>query len=252
MRVVLNIILVAFSFGLFAQNQSLFEEGNTLYNKGQYAGAIEKYETIVADGQHSAEVYFNLANAHYKLNNIAPSIYFYEKALQLKPNDTEIKNNRAFAQNMTIDAFGETPKVGFSRLFNKVIKYFNYDTWAFITIGLMMLFVGLYLLYYFSYSSNRKRLAFVFSLLSLVLALVTLSLAFQRYGLDKKDNPAIVFAQESKLKSGPNTSSDEVLRIHEGTKVQVLEDFNEWRKVELTNGTVGWVPLQDIKLLKDI
>ena len=30
-------------------------------------------------------LYFNLGNANYKLNNIAPSIYYYEKALQLEP-----------------------------------------------------------------------------------------------------------------------------------------------------------------------
>ena len=66
-----------------------------MYNQGKYAEAIDKYKAILETKNHSAALYFNLANAHYKLNNIAPSIYYYEKALQLAPNDPDIKNNLA-------------------------------------------------------------------------------------------------------------------------------------------------------------
>ena len=89
-----------------------------MYNEGKYAEAISLYESILATKKHSAALYFNLANAHYKLNHIAPSIYYYEKALQLNPNDSDIKNNLAFAQNMTIDAINDVPEVGFSKLIN--------------------------------------------------------------------------------------------------------------------------------------
>ena len=40
---------------------------------------------------------------HYKLNDIANSIYYYEKALLLNPNSETINNNLVFAQNMLID-----------------------------------------------------------------------------------------------------------------------------------------------------
>ena len=74
----------------------LFEQGNALYNDGNYTEAIEKYQAILKQGKHSAELYFNLGNSYYKLNNIAPSIYYYEKALQLAPDDKDILNNISF------------------------------------------------------------------------------------------------------------------------------------------------------------
>ena len=46
-----------------AQNETLFEQGNTLYNDGNYTLAIEKYQTILDNGKHSAELYFNLGKA---------------------------------------------------------------------------------------------------------------------------------------------------------------------------------------------
>jgi SH3-like domain-containing protein len=75
-------------------------------------------------------------------------------------------------------------------------------------------------------------------------------MAFQKDRLDKKDNPAIVFAQESRVKSDPNRTSEELFRLHEGTKVQIIDSYEDWHKVELADKTTGWVPSQDVKTIK--
>ncbi|GAA3593752.1 tetratricopeptide repeat protein [Flavivirga amylovorans] len=246
--------IVSFLLGLvaFSQNQTLFEKANALYNEGKYAEAIDNYNAILETQNHSADVYFNLANAHYKLNNIAPSIYFYEKALQLAPDDDDIKNNLSFAQNMTIDAIDVIPEAGLSKLIKSMTNMMSFDNWARTAVGLVFCFVILVLVYYFAYSTLRKRLAFMGSLASLVLLCVSLAFAFHKYNLDKKDNPAIVFVQESKVKSDPNPKSEESFRLHEGTKIQVLESYNNWKKIKLSDGKMGWVNSEDIKLLNDI
>lgn len=250
MKHILYIISFLLSFGVYAQNnKTLFEQGNTFYNDGKYNDAIDKYNAVLETKNHSKALYFNLANAHYKLNNIAPSIYYYEKALQLSPNDSDIKNNIAFARNMTIDAIGVVPDAGFSKFIKNITHTFSFDTWAKGAILFVFCFVILFLLYYFSYTTLKKRLTFIGGLLSLFLMVVALSFAFHKYGLDKKDNPAIIFAQESKVKSEPNLRSEESFRLHEGTKVQVLETVSDWNKIQLSDGKIGWVSSDDIKLL---
>ncbi|MCK5401647.1 MAG: SH3 domain-containing protein, partial [Flavobacteriaceae bacterium] len=73
---------------------------------------------------------------------------------------------------------------------------------------------------------------------------------FQRYDHEQKDNPAIVFAQESEIKNEPNLKSEIAFKLHEGTKVQVLEIYNKnWTKIKLANGKTGWIPSVDIKEL---
>jgi len=243
------IFIFLFSLGTFAQNQTVFAEANTLYNEARYQDAIDKYESILKSGQHSAELYFNLGNANYKLNKIAPSIYYYEKALRLDPNDDEILNNLAFAQNMTIDAIEQVPEVGISKFVNRVINILGFDAWAKLTIVLMLLFVGLFILYYFSFATQSKRMAFVGSIAFFLLMLVSLTFAFQKYNLVQKDKPAIVFSQEAEVKSEPNLRSTEAFRIHEGTKVQILDTVNNWKKIKLVDGKTGWVPSDDIKAL---
>ncbi|WP_299526162.1 tetratricopeptide repeat protein [Winogradskyella sp.] len=246
------IIIWVYCLGLFgfSQNNQRFDEANTLYNEGKYQEAIEKYESIIESGEHSAELYFNLGNANYKLNNIAPSIYYYEKALILNPNDEDINNNLAYAQNMTIDAIDKVPQVGFARIINNVVTTFDVDAWAKMAIVGVLIFVLLFLMYHFSYATSRKRIAFVISVLSLFFACFSVAMAFQKESLDYNNNPAIVFVQESRVKSEANKLSEEVFRLHEGTKVQVLESYKDWKKIQLSDNSTGWIPSEDIKIIK--
>ena len=251
MKNYLNILLLFFCFWASAQNHALFEKANDAYNKGDYVQAADQYLKIIENGEHSAELYFNLGNAYYKLNQIAPSIYYYEKALLLSPNDSEIENNLAYSQNMTLDAIDILPQTGLASLYKKVTGYFLFDQWAKIAVFLMILFVLLYIAFYFFRYSTRKRIAFIGSLLALFLSIIAAVFAFIEYEDFKSDNPAIVFAQESQVKNEPNNRSAQAFILHEGTKVNVLDTLDEWRKIQLTDGKTGWISSENIKLLKD-
>ncbi|WP_299223081.1 tetratricopeptide repeat protein [uncultured Psychroserpens sp.] len=250
MKQLIYIVAFLLSGLLYAQNSQVFEEANALYNNANYTEALEKYNTILETEVHSAELYYNIANAHYKLNHIAPSIYYYEKALLLKPNDKDIKNNIAFARNMTVDAIDTVPEVGLTKLIKNVTNLMGFDAWGKTAIILVICFVLLFISYYFTYSTAKKRIAFVSSLACLMLALIALAFAFHKFQLVKKDQPAIVFAQEAKIKSEPNLRSTESFILHEGTKVQVLDTVDNWKKIKLSDGKTGWVMNDDIRILK--
>ncbi len=249
MKILVHIALL-FSLTVAGQNETLFEEANALYNQDRFAEAIVKYEKILSSEEHSAEVYYNLANAHYKLSNIGPSIYYYEKALLLSPNDWDIKNNLAFAQNMTIDAIEPLPQTGMSRFFGNILNKLSADGWAIASILLMALFIILFLGYYFSANTSKKRLAFTASIVSIIFSVISVVFAFQVKGVADGNDPAIVFSERSSVRSGPKLSDEEVFVLHEGAKVQVLDEFDNWNKIRIADGKTGWLPSSDIKLLK--
>ena len=252
MKRILYLVVLLFSVLINAQNKDAFLQANDFYNNGDYQDAIVGYESILNTQVHSPELYFNLANAYYKLNQIAASIYFYERALQLSPDDIEILNNYRFAQNMTIDAIEELPEIGFTKFLKILVNTFTVDTWAKLSIGCVFLFVMLFLSYYFAFSKTKKRASFVVSFACLLLAITFLSFAFQKHTINKKNNPAIVFAQESEVKIDPNLKSQTAFQLHEGTKVQVLEQYNDsWTKIKIANGKNGWINSKDIRLLND-
>lgn len=251
MKKLIYILIFSFCSWSFAQNQTSFEKANQLYNEGNYTEAIEKYQNILDSNVHSSELYFNLANAHYKLNHIAPSVYYYEKALLINPDDKDIQNNLAYARNMTIDAIEVIPEVGFKRLINNATNTLSYDNWALLAVILVIAFVILFLSYYFSRSSNNKRAAFIISSFCIIMAIVSVAFAFHKYELTANDQPAIVFAKEAQIKTEPNLRSIEAFKLHEGTKVQVLDTLNDWKKIRLSDGKMGWILNNDLKMLKN-
>ena len=244
------ICFFSFYFGL-AQNTALFNRATEQYNSGEYSKAIENYERILENGEHSAELYFNLGNCHYKLNAIGPSIYYYEKALLLKPNDGEILNNLSYAQNMRLDAVEEMPKTELAKAYESFVNFLSFDQWAYLAVSLIVLFVLAYLAYFFLRYATHKRIAFITSIFSLILGAVCVLLAYLQYQDFKNDNPAIIFSKEVKVTSEPNTNSEAVFTLHEGTKVNVLENFNDWNKIRIADGQTGWIPQKNLKLLKN-
>ncbi|MFS4468908.1 tetratricopeptide repeat protein [Maribacter sp. 2210JD10-5] len=242
---------LCFSIWSTAQNETLFNEATTAYNEGEYQNAIDKYQKILDNGKHSAAVYFNLGNCHYKLNQIAPSIYYYEKALLLNPSDKEIQNNLGYAQNMTLDAIEKMPETGFSKFYKSITGKLFYDDWAYLSVGFLFLFVLLYIIFYYANYSTRKRWAFISSFVALFLCILFVVFAEIEYSSFKANRPAIVFADEIGIKAEPNDTSQEAFTLHEGAKVNVLDDLNEWYKISIADGQTGWIPAKEIRLIKD-
>lgn len=249
-RVITLILFFICTLG-YSQNQKLFDEATTLYNEGDYVKAVENYMRILSNGEHSAELYFNLGNTYYKLDSIAPSIYYYEKALLLKPNDKDVLNNLAYAQNMTLDAIEPIPETTFSKLYKEFTNYLSFDQWAYLAVAFMILFVSLYIAFYYFKFSTQKRIAFIGSIAALMLSLVMTLLAYMEYRDFTSERAAIVFAEQTSIKSEPNNRSQAVFDLHAGTKVEVMDQLNDWKKIQLSDGKTGWVLASDIKELKD-
>ncbi|PHS10761.1 MAG: ion channel protein [Kordia sp.] len=248
MKYLIYILLLITSFG-YAQNEQLFEKANGLYNSEKYNEAVQVYQQLLSTKNHSVSLYFNLGNAHYKLNQLAESVYYYEKALQLDAANEDVLTNLTFANNMRIDKIDMIPTTGFSKMFSSIVNMLSFDTWAILGVVFMMFFIVSFVGYRQSKFTNRKRSFFIASLFSLFLSVLLVAFAYQQEATTINEKYAIVFAKESQVKSEPKFNSDEAFQLHEGTKVSVFEDFEGWTKIKLTNGSVGWIISKDIKRL---
>ena len=61
-------------------------------------------------------------------------------------------------------------------------------------------------------------------------------------------NFAIILNRESKIHEEPASSSNAKFKLHEGTKVSVLESNTNWTNIKLENGNEGWVKTTDVGL----
>jgi tetratricopeptide (TPR) repeat protein len=247
-----NLILLLFlSSQLFSQNsEKLFKEGNEHYKLSNYSEAISSYEKIEALGLISSELYYNLGNCHYKLNQVAPAIYNYEMALLLNPLNEEAQSNLVFAKRLTIDAIDEIPKTIFQKLDDAIVKKLSYNEWAIVNVVFSVLGTLLFLLFYFSFTPSIKRLFFVTSILSFLLLLITLFFTIKEYAYSNTTVEAIIFSKEITINNAPTDNSEKIFTLHEGTKVRVLDTVDNWKKIRIADGKIGWIIADEIKILR--
>ncbi len=242
MRKIIFFLIVLVSFlGQAQKMDSLFVNANKLYQQEDYLNALELYQKIESQDFASSELYFNMANVFYRTNQVAPSIFYYEKALILDPNNSDIKFNLAFAKRMTLDDIEALPKSLGQRFRDGIVLQFTYNTWALISIGFAFVFAILFLLYHFSYSTNIKRIYFITSGLCVIFALMSILFTYQNYRYVQNTRMAIIFEQLAQVKSAPTKSGDVNFELHEGTKVYILESLDDWLKIRIADGKTGWI-----------
>lgn len=245
-----NILYILLLFTQIFWAQDNFEAGNKLYRQDKFEEAVKAYENVLKTKKHSAELYFNLGNAYYKLNKTAPAIYNYEKALLLNPSYSDARNNLQFAQNMTIDEIKPVPEVGFGKVIHDLTSSHTYDGWAKIAIGFSVIFLLFFIVYYFSATTLLKRIFFIGLLVALIGLIVSVSSAIAEKTRYDNDKPAIIFADTVGIKNEPKENADDAFILHEGTKVQVIEVLDNWRKIRLADEKEGWISKDAIKEIK--
>jgi len=242
------ILLLFVSNTLLAQSvQSLFTTANNLYKEGKYAEAVETYQKIAKKDSISADLYYNLGNAYYKLNKVAPAIYNYEKALKIDPLYKDARNNLVFAKRLTLDNIEELPTSFLQRLESNFLHKFSYNQWAIATVIFSFLASVLFLLFYFAEIPMRKRLYFLSSMLSFLLLIISFFITLKEYHYTKNNKEAIIFAPKAIVKNEPTMSANGIFTLHEGTKVKILDAVDNWKKIKLADGKIGWMISDELK-----
>ncbi len=226
-----------------------FEQGNDLYSQGQFEEAIESYKSILETNIESAELYFNMANAYYKIGKLPESILNYERALLLKPHDKDIIYNRDLAATQItdkIETVGEFFLVSWFKSFRDSSKS---DTWAIISVCCFIVAIFLAALFFLSKKSIVKQISFYGGIVLLVVCFATFNFSGAQKRTLTHRNTAIVFSPSATVKSSPSAQGTELFVLHEGTKVKVLETIGEWNRIEISDGSDGWLPTNAIVVI---
>ena len=82
-----------------------------------------------------------------------------------------------------------------------------------------------------------------------LLIMVGLTMSYRNYNKQVKDQPAIIFTESSNIKADPSSKSETSFILHEGTKVQIIAEDEDWYRILLVDGKDGWIHQTDLKAL---
>lgn len=241
-------ILIIFLFcgsSILAKDVNLlFEQASLSYEQKDYAQAIIHYNEIHDLGFYSSDLFYNIGNCYYKLQQIAESVLYYEKALKLNPSDEDAIFNLKLVQLQLVDKLAEVPQVFYQKWVDSVKSKLTIDQWAKLGLFFLFLFCSLFITFLFIKTYRLKKRSFTVSIFTLLVAVFFLSMAYYSHITLKVE--AVLMQANAYIKSAPSNQSEDLFILHEGTKVQVLEVFNDWTKIKLSDGMIGWLENQAI------
>ena len=231
-----------------AQEEDM-KAAETAYAAELYDKTIELYESVLKNYGDSYELYYNLGNAYYKNNQIAPAILNYERALLIKPGDSDIRFNLEMARQQTLDRIEPLQEFFLKKWLRAAQNLIGVDSWATVGIVCFVSFICCLVMFFFSKRMFLKKLGFYISILFFILVLFANIFAYNQKKELLNRRGAIVFTPTVTIKSTPDNSGTDLFILHEGTKVFIRNTIGEWHEIASEDGNVGWINKKDITVI---
>ena len=218
------------------------------YSQEHYDEAIQIYEQLLSEKGASADIYYNLGNAYYRVDSLSAAILSWERVLRMKPSDDDARFNLQLANSKTIDKIAPEREMFFVTWYRSLVQAFSVDVWAVVGLTSLAVALVLALVWFFAFSERLRRISFTCSIILLVLFLLSNLFAWQQQRALQRHDEAIVMVQKTSVKNMPAASGSDEFTIHAGTKVTITDDtMSDWKQILLPDGREGWAKAKDIE-----
>ena len=222
---------------------------DSLYAAEHYQQAAHEYEALLKQGI-SSDIYYNLGNCYYRMDDMTRAVLNYERALLLSPGDRDVRLNLQLARSKTIDKIVPESEMFFVTWYRSLVNLMSVDGWARTAIVSLVVALILALLYLFSDRIWLRKLGFFGGILLLLTFALSNLFAYQQKQALVHRSGAIIIHSAVNVKSTPAHNGTDLFILHEGTKVTITDDsMNDWKEIRVADGKEGWLQTKDIEII---
>lgn len=220
--------------GLAAEElTSAFEAANKLYETGNYESAAQAYDAIIAEGNYSPALFFNLGNAWFRAGQPGRAIAAYRQAERLAPRDPDIQANLRFVLSKVT---GNRPEeINPAR---RRFAGFTLNEWTW--LAMIALWVWMILLALREFRPQWKPSLKNYTMFSGLLTAALIALAW--IAKSKLDGAsAVVIVSEAVVRYGPLEESQSAFTLNDGIELDVIDRKDGWLRVADPEARTGWI-----------
>jgi tetratricopeptide (TPR) repeat protein len=217
--------VVSVTTGESAQAQEQFQKANAEFAAGDFKLAAANYDAIVRSGEWSANLFYNLGNAHFRNGDLGRAVLNYERALQLEREHPEAEANlRVTREQARALEFASGPMERYLRLA---------DAGTYTVACAILFWLAVLLLIW------RARRAVLAAALLFAFAL---GCGFAAHAQEKwGDELAIVTGDTVEARVATADTAKSVLALPPGSEVRILQRRGDWSYAALPNDQRGWI-----------
>jgi tetratricopeptide (TPR) repeat protein len=233
-RSVYSAIIYAFLISsAFAQSDAQFAKANQEFAAGRFKEAVDDYEGLVRAGPWSANLFYDLGNAHFRNGNLGRAILNYERALALDPRHPEADANLRIARDEA-----RALELTASRT-ERALRFMNLNQYAF--TAAIAFWVGAFGIIALFFARRRSGGLLMMSILSLsIFALAVAAIIWIDNG-NRGRALAIVTDTGVEARVATADNANRVLTLPPGSEVRTLSKRGDWIYAALPNNLRGWI-----------
>jgi tetratricopeptide (TPR) repeat protein len=235
-------IAVLAAGSLRAAEDSALAAANQAYAEGRFQEAVDGYQSLVQSGHWSANLFYDLGNAWFRLGDFGKAILNYERALALEPHHPEADANLRLARD----------EARALELRKDWVERYVANTTA--TQSSVAAAIGFWFALFAAarllFSPRRSVGQVVLIALALVVCGTSLFALYTMETGAKGSALAIVTGKdvEARLATADNASS--VLALPPGSEIKVLSERGDWIYAALPNDQRGWIPAKSAEKVR--
>jgi len=224
-------------------------QADSAYARADYETAVKLYGEL-AEQNLTADVCYNLGCAYYRIDDIAHSVLWFERALKLSPSDKDVLFNLEMARTKTIDKIIPQHEFILFTYFRVMTNWFSLRTWTIIGLFGFVLMLASLLFFWASGSVTVRKLTFSLAIVLLLVTILSNVCAMQQRNFKQTHTSGIITTPAVTVKSTPADNGNDLFVLHEGSKVEILDSsLKEWCEVSIADGKVGWIPKKAFDLI---
>lgn len=229
------IFIVMLGAATLAHASDAFARGNEAYAKGDFEAARTLY-TEAAESAPNANVWYNLGNAFFRLNQMGKAALAYERALNLAPSHAEAAENLKLLRQKS--GARELDRGWLHRALAVVPP--SVSPWLAVTVA------------WLGFAWAGSALWRGTSRWGVVMGIVTVGLgAAYGWGLahlrSQQAREAVVLVASVEARSEPAEAGRPAEGLLAGSRVNILSTLGGWHFCQLPGGSRGWVPAASVE-----
>jgi tetratricopeptide (TPR) repeat protein len=229
-----------------SQPVDVFHQANEAYLAGDYATAVTLYESMTASGYQDPNLYFNLGNAYFEMEDLGHALLNYRRAQQFIPRDRDLDRNLALVRALRVDVLSEETALidSVAALTEPVMTTAELALVVFVLWTLWFALWGIL----FIRPSWQLRLRMWLFVVSAAMVCGSVLLT-GRIFVNVQRPAAVITAFQAEAMSGPGMDYVPLFTLYSAAEGRVLERAEGWLRLLLPDGRQGWLYDGDVSIV---
>src|SRR5256714_9884201 len=241
-RFLLFFVVSSFATVALAADEGAFAKANRAYAEGRFDEAAAGYESLINSGNWTANLFYDLGNARYRLGDFGQAILDYERALALDPRQPEADANLRLARD-------EARALEMRR--DWIERYAGMATVKPYTIAATVAFwFTLFKTAHLFFSRRRSAGRIALIVLSVMILGVSAFAIFSLENGARGAALAVITGKEVEARLATADTAKSVLVLPAGSEIKILSERGDWIYVALPNDQRGWIPANNAQRVR--